>query len=65
MAERKKRVKRNGHKQGTDNYEFEVAFQSNLKDLPEQPLTIKLVSKRHETRKKTNTMNLYQKGCLE
>ena len=38
MGKRKKRVKRDVQKQGTDNYEFEVAFQSNLKDLPKQPL---------------------------
>ena len=53
MAERKKRVKRNGHKQGTDNYEFEVAFQSNLKDLPEQPL-INDQGKRYGTVKVVN-----------
>ncbi|MGO5168579.1 hypothetical protein ACTQ5P_09700 [Bacillota bacterium LCP21S3_G6] len=60
MAERKKRVKRNGHKQGTDNYEFEVAFQSNLKDLPEQPL-INDQGKRYGTVKVVNgkaTVNL-------
>lgn len=48
MVERKKRVKRNAHKQGTDNYEFEVAFQSNLKDLPKQPL-INAQGKRYGT----------------